>query len=235
MLPLALGLLLLLIVAMVLALKGARIEVEPATALVYMNMGPGTVGAYKAGTHFLKPGQQKQGVVSLRNEPREAVMISVNTADLIPVEVPCAFREFRVVDTFQAIVAVWTQIKYEDRYENTLTILKIALENAIGSRQFDEIYDPESRHGRKDQLEEIEREINSALDETVEKEWGLRVQVEVGEGIKAPEEAPRARGSREGEFLRAKAEAAGENPNVRVMLIAEALGEALRGLKKGNG
>jgi len=59
--------------------------------------------------------------------------------------------------------------------------------------------------------------------------------VEVGEGIKAPEEATRARGSREGEFLRAKAEAAGENPNVRVMLIAEALGEALRGLKKGNG
>lgn len=233
MIYLAIAVVVLFLLAIVAMLLSGEVEVEPGTAQVYKNILTGKVQAYLKGVYYLMPWEKQLKTISLRNEPNDPPTIQVNTADPIKIGVDFVLTDFRVDEGEESIAKVFERIDYEKRLSDTLTRLSVVIQDSIGRRRFNELYHEGTN---RDELLLIETEVNRVI-AGLKDEWGLIVKIQIRD-ITIPDSISEAKedmakATYEGDALRKKAEAAGNNPNVRDVIIADAVIDAIRAFRGG--
>lgn len=227
----------------------ARMEVKPASALVYSNIWTGEVGAILAGTGFIVPGFHKilEKEVSLRNEAENPSNVKLITRDGIELEVDYIVRRLQVgypdmdrhgppnpILLKEAVVKAVKGVNYKNRRDLILTRIVAHLQHAFGERTYPELFSGgDLKTGKvgevnKGTMKAIEEAVNASLvTDIVTKDWGFWVEMDL-EDYNLPatlREAREASSSAEmaGKALHDKAKAAGIDP--RWLVIGDALAD----------
>lgn len=245
-----------LISILILLITQYRIEVKPATALVYNNQWTGKTSCVLPGTDILVPGIHKvlEKEVSLRNEAQDPSKVAVITADGIEIEVDFIIRrlqvgypkmppEFKDQDKKllkKAVVKAVVAIDYKDHVNKILSRILAQLKESVGKHAYNSLFvDSDLEKGEPGKFDEnkkdvIKKEVNEELLKDVATiEWGFWVEMDL-ENISLPE-GPRktreqsASAKMAGQAIADKSKAAGISPSVLV------IADALSGLFKGGG
>ncbi len=140
----------------------ARMEVKPATALVYNNMWTGKTRCFLPGTNFLIPGiHRKFKEVSLRNEAQNPSNVELFTGDGIGIQVDYIIRKLQVgypemkslddktltkkdQDSLkESVIKATTNIDYDERKDKILTRVVAKLQERIEERTANDLFEPE--------------------------------------------------------------------------------------------
>ena len=248
----------LLLLALTLLLTDYRVEVKPATAMVYNNQWTGRPGAFLPGTHIMIPFVERRlEEVTLRNEARNPSNVMLFTGDGIELEVDYIIRRQQIgypsTDPVlrarfardprllreRAVMAA-TAIDYKNRNDLIQTRIVAALQQELERHTYNELFPgadiTKGEAGKLDERRknEIEEAVNRELArDPVTQEWGFAIEMDL-EDYDLPDRLRRARERKvsaqmEGTALREKAAAAGINPTVFV--VADALSDIFRTAK----
>ena len=233
-----LGMVGMILMILVLLLTEYRVEVKPATAMVYNNRWTGCANTFLPGTHFMVPGiHQRLEEVTLRNEARNPSNVMLFTGDGIEMEVDYIIRRQQIgypsTDPVLRARFAWdprllreravmaaTAIDYKSRNDLIQTRIVAALQMALEARAFEELF-PGSNLGAgvvgkidKYKKDELEAEVNAELArDPVTQEWGFAIEVDI-EDYDLPEKLRKVRETRvsaemEGAALKSKMDALG--------------------------
>lgn len=242
---------LIVIAILMLLLVGYKVEVPPATALVYNNIWTGKPDCVLPGTETLTPGLDRilEKEVSLRNEAQDPKKVEFTTKDGIPIEVDFLIKRQQVgfpgmpnrLEDFdktqkkllkEAAIKAVTKITYKDRESVILSRHIAVLKETLGQHTYNELFQDanlaEGDSGKLNKIfmKKIEKEVNEELlkDEATT-EWGFWNELDL-ENINLPEILRKSReqsasANMAGKAIADKANAAGVDPTV--MVIADAL------------
>ena len=241
-------------------LLNARIEVRPATALVYNDIWSGDTDVVFAGTEFIIPGIHRvlEKEVSLRNEAENPSNVNLVTAEGVDLEVDYIVRHLQVgypgmpsltdprMDYRRlklCVIQSVTEIDYAKRRDKILTRIVAKLQESVDKRTVNELFPGTDLKtgivGKLDKgvMEKIEDEVNEALLlDQVTKTWGFWVEIDL-EDYNLPTIIAKAREQQSaaeigGKAIQDKAKAAGVEPIW--VLLTDALSNLL-GPKSGGG
>mgnify|MGYP001568945515 CR=1 FL=1 len=232
------------IIIVIIFFKTGKKEINPNEALVYKNQWTGKAKVKMAGTTILTPGINKEITrVSLKDEPHDPAETKINLSDGTEIGVDYVITKQKVVDPIKSAI----EINYEDRDKIIRKRIEVFFQDELVKYSGKSFVLEEKENGKKTikkkdeelklAMETTETAVNRKIKDTIEKNWGIEVEIGI-ENFNLPpkllevaEEAATA--VTEGERIKIKAQNAGVD--VKWVFLGDIITDAIRAYKGEKG